>query len=272
MGFLLRVDAETGGDYLVKKMHKFKQIFSRFTFVVIIVALGYLGAMQYDHMRDMPVVTQRPISAAPASVVIETTPPPRAPVVIDGMVMLAEVDATILVDLRYATADNFTGKVLYDADACAILRQETAAKLHAAQVDFQKLGYRLKVWDAYRPLPVQREMWKAYPHGGFVASPKNGSIHNRAAAVDVTLVDAKGNELPMPSEFDDFSPRAAIAYTGGSVESRNNRDLLARIMGKNGFKRIRKEWWHFEDSNGKKYPLQKISFREFRVKAAESEN
>lgn len=250
-------------------MRKSTRIIIRLLFFLPLVVLGYLGAKQFDHMRAKPVVAERPISAVSAP---EIPPVPRTPVVIDGMVMLADIDDTILVDLRYATVDNFTGKVLYDADACAILRQETAVKLHAAQLEFQTLGYRLKIWDAYRPLPVQREMWKAYPHGGFVASPKNGSIHNRAAAVDVTLVDEDGNELPMPTEFDDFTPRAAIAYTGGSQESRTNRDLLARVMGKNGFKRISKEWWHFEDINGKKYPLQEITFSKFRARVAESEN
>lgn len=253
-------------------MRKSTLIIIRLLFFLPLVALGYLGAKQFDHMRAKPVVIQRPISAAHAPVVKETVLKSHVPVVIDGMVMLADIDDSILVDLRYATADNFTGKILYDADACAILRQETAAKLHAAQSEFQTLGYRLKVWDAYRPLPVQREMWKAYPHSGFVASPKNGSIHNRAAAVDVTLVDEEGIEVPMPTEFDDFTPRAAIAYSGGSQESRNNRDLLARVMGKNGFKRIRREWWHFEDINGKKYPLQEITFNEFRALVAESEN
>ena len=113
-----------------------------------------------------------------------------------------------VLDIKYATADNFLKQAVYDCGEC-YLREATAKALLAAQKDFLKRGYTLKLFDCYRPLSVQKKMWKILPGTHYVANPAKGSKHNRGAAVDLTLVDlATGKELDMGTPFDTFSPRA----------------------------------------------------------------
>ena len=115
-------------------------------------------------------------------------------------VNLADVSDTIIIELRYATEDNFTGAIIYPVSIC-LLRGETAQKLIAAETRFQELGYRIKVWDAYRPISAQRILYDAVVDKTFIANPENGSRHNRGAAIDITLTDMDGNEIEMPSGF-----------------------------------------------------------------------
>jgi D-alanyl-D-alanine dipeptidase len=154
------------------------------------------------------------------------------------------------------------GKKLYPADKC-ILQLETAKKLINANNYAKTLGFRLKILDAYRPVSVQKLMWDTLPNDNFVAPPSRGSIHNRGCAVDVTLVDSYGNELEMPSLFDDFSSRAWITYNDAPGHLLKNRELLAKIMVNNCFNRIETEWWHFYDQDFNKYPLLDISLANF---------
>ncbi|WDC85801.1 M15 family metallopeptidase [Caloramator sp. mosi_1] len=142
----------------------------------------------------------------------------------------------------------------YEDNRC-LLRYGTAKKLIRANEYLLNLGFKLKVWDAYRPLSVQKIMWEFVKDEDFIAPPWRGSIHNRGAAVDLTLVDLKGNDLEMPSDFDDFSERAKINYNCCSIESIKNRELLAEAMIKNGFRRIKSEWWHFNDEEFEKYDI-----------------
>jgi D-alanyl-D-alanine dipeptidase/L,D-peptidoglycan transpeptidase YkuD (ErfK/YbiS/YcfS/YnhG family) len=155
----------------------------------------------------------------------------------------------IRVEMRYAGIDNFTGKRIYECGRC-FLKPGTAAKLVHAQRALGKLGLSLKMWDCYRPLSAQRLFWSLVPDPRYVADPKTGSRHNRGNAVDVTLVDAKGGELEMPTGFDDFSPRAAHGETRLPARVIENRRLLAETMEKAGFKRLESEWWHYDDSEG----------------------
>ncbi len=190
--------------------------------------------------------------------------PPGAgePKEIEGLVDVTALDDTFVIDLRYATADNFTGQAIYSKAVC-LLQRATAEKLAAAQREFAEHGYRIKIWDAYRPLSAQKVLWEVVGDPAFVADPAKGSIHNRGAAVDVTLVDEDGNELPMPTGFDDFSEKAAIDYDGCTPEEARNRDFLGEIMVKHGFVRYRAEWWHFVDEDGAQYPLLDVQFEEF---------
>jgi len=181
---------------------------------------------------------------------------------IQGLVKLEDLDSSFVIDLKYATQDNFTGKVIYSSPLC-LIHKETAKKLIAANNEFKELGYRLKIFDAYRPFSAQQLLWDATDNKSFVADPKKGSVHNRGAAVDVTLVDKDGNEIEMPSGYDEFSKRAALDYKGCPEHQIENRELLGRIMVKHGFRRINNEWWHFEDTNAKNYPILDISFEEF---------
>jgi len=154
----------------------------------------------------------------------------------------------LLFEMRYATVDNFTGAPLYDTHACFLLR-ETADKLLAANEELMSMGYRIKVFDAYRPRPVQVILYNAVAPAlrGYIANPAEGSMHNRGAAVDVTLADMEGNELEMPTGFDHFGPEAHNDYRGGSEASRRNRGLLREVMERHGFTNANVEWWHFDD-------------------------
>jgi len=171
------------------------------------------------------------------------------------MVALDEYIPGIIVDLRYATANNFTGAKIYD-DNTAYLRRGTAEKLKAAKADFAAGGYTIKVWDASRPPAAQFKLWEKYPDTRFVINPHQGfSYHSRGVAVDVTLVNKEGQELPMPTGFDDFTAKADRDFSDVSQESAHNALLLEQVMKKNGFDSIYYEWWHFIDSDKKNYPV-----------------
>lgn len=169
----------------------------------------------------------------------------------------------MILDIRYASKNNFTKQVLYDADI-AILRKETLDKLLKAHEEFKSLGYKIKIWDAYRPFYIQKVLWDILPNNNYIANPyKGGSNHNRACAVDITLTDLNGNELDMPSGFDEFSGKAHRSYTFATDTQIHNAELLKKIMMKHGFKPIYTEWWHFDDLNHSNYPIINISLDEY---------
>ncbi|MDO4727601.1 MAG: D-alanyl-D-alanine dipeptidase [Bacteroidota bacterium] len=151
----------------------------------------------------------------------------------------------VILDMKYATADNFLKQSVYDCQEC-FLRKATAEALHNAYLEFKALGYNIKIFDCYRPLSVQKKMWAILPHTNYVASPTRGSKHNRGAAVDLTLVDAQGNELDMGTAFDYFGKESHHTYTNLPQEVLENRRLLKTIMDKHNFKSIYSEWWHYE--------------------------
>jgi len=160
----------------------------------------------------------------------------------------------IAVDLRYATADNFTGKVIYSFRD-AWLRYGTVCKLADAQRRLRALGYSLLIWDAFRPAAAQFKLWEVFPVSGFVANPEKGfSPHTRGHTVDVTLITLAGTPVEMPSEFDDFSPRANRDYTDATKEAASNALLMERIMSDCGFHPYSEEWWHFVDLDS--YPVE----------------
>ncbi len=175
------------------------------------------------------------------------------------LVDLKKIIPSIRVDIRYATADNFMKEVLYPEARC-LLRKEVAEKLVRVQERLQSKGLGLKIFDGYRPLSVQKKMWARVPIEGYVANPAKGSNHNRGAAVDVTLVDASGQELPMPSAYDEFSEKAHRDYAGGTEAARENRRMLRDAMETEGFHGISTEWWHFDDADAKKYPVLDLPF------------
>jgi len=163
----------------------------------------------------------------------------------------------ILCDIKYATKDNFAGQRLYREAAC-FLRKAVAHKLAAVQASLEKQALGLKIWDGYRPLSVQKIFWEILPDERYVANPAIGSKHNRGAAVDVTLVDLYGKELPMPTPFDDFSIKAHRDYNDLSEEVRANRELLEDTMVEHGFIPFPTEWWHFDDADWQLYPIEDI--------------
>ena len=185
-----------------------------------------------------------PFSSAPAS---------AAPKVIDGFVRVTDIDSSLVIDLKYATTDNFTHQKVYPTNIC-VLRLGTAEKLARANAQFKSMGYRIKIWDAYRPVSVQKIFWSIEPDERFVANQATrGSNHNRGCAVAITLADADGREREMPSGFDDFTQKAYRSSPDMSPQARTDLDLLTRIMTQNGFLTLSTEWWHFEDSDRNRY-------------------
>ena len=170
----------------------------------------------------------------------------KHPSIEDKFVNIKTLSPEILLDMKYATADNFLGQVVYDCAEC-YLRKATAQALVAAQKDFVARGYSLTLFDCYRPLSVQKKMWKILPGTHYVANPAKGSKHNRGAAVDLTLVEiATGKEVDMGTPFDTFSPKAHHSYTDLPKEVLVHRQLLKEVLGKHNFKPIFSEWWHYE--------------------------
>lgn len=160
-------------------------------------------------------------------------------------VRLKDLSPDFVYELKYATPDNFLKQAVYDCGEC-YLRKSTAEALVKANEAFKQLGYRIKLFDCYRPLSVQKKMWKILPGTDYVANPAKGSKHNRGAAVDLTLVDAEGKELNMGTPFDFFGKEAHHTYTEHSKEVLENRKLLKETLNKYNFKSIYSEWWHYE--------------------------
>ncbi len=173
----------------------------------------------------------------------------------DELVELDKFIPGIVLDIRYATTNNFTGQILYPSARC-FLRKLVAKNLRDVQAELATQGLGLKIFDGFRPLSVQKKMWEVFPHPGYVADPKKGSRHNRGAAVDLTLVRlSDGAELPMPTAFDDFTSTAHRDFKDLPEESIRNRALLESVMNKHGFIGLPTEWWHFDDENWKRYPI-----------------
>lgn len=180
-----------------------------------------------------------------------------------GFVELQSVDNTFVIELPYATANNFTHTVIYDSNSKAYLRKPVAEALAQAQQKFKAYQLGLKIWDAYRPFHIQQLLWKHCPDERYVMKPIEdngqmiaGSAHNRGCAVDLTLVNLRtGVELSMPSEFDDFSRAAHRDYMECSLEAIQNRQLLDEVMSACGFIGLPTEWWHFTWHAADEYPL-----------------
>ncbi|HSN68725.1 MAG TPA: M15 family metallopeptidase [Thermoanaerobaculia bacterium] len=160
-----------------------------------------------------------------------------------------------VLDIRYATPDNFMKEPLYPRPA-ALLRCGPALALAAVQRDLAPRGLGLKVFDAYRPYGVTEKMWERFKDPDYVADPAKGSRHNRGAAVDVTLVElSTGRELPMPTPYDDFTPAASSTFPDVPEEARRNRATLKDAMEARGFVVLPSEWWHFDFEGWQRYDL-----------------
>ncbi|WP_231131575.1 M15 family metallopeptidase [Flavobacterium hydrophilum] len=166
-------------------------------------------------------------------------------------VNLKDYSKDFVYDMKYATEDNFLKAKVYDCAEC-FLRLKTVKALVEANKDFIKKGYKIKLYDCYRPLSIQKKMWEIVSNPEYVADPKKGSIHNRGGAVDISIVDAKGKEVDMGTPFDFFGIQASHNYTKLSKEVISNRKFLKKIMIKNGFNFFESEWWHYNLKTGLK--------------------
>lgn len=164
----------------------------------------------------------------------------------------------VRLDIRYATTDNFMGEQLYPV-AKAYLRVPAAESLAGVQQDLAERGLELKVFDGYRPYEVTEKIWEPYQNPDFVADPAEGSRHNRGCAADVTLVDSTtGEELPMPTGYDDFTEKAAHDYEDLPEEVKENRDLLREVMESHGFEALPTEWWHYDYTGWERFEIMDL--------------
>ena len=161
-------------------------------------------------------------------------------------------------DMKYATADNFLKEKVYPCDEC-FLRVKTVKALLEANKTFLDKGFKIKLYDCYRPKAIQKKMWRIVPDANFVANPKKGSIHNRGGAVDISLVDLNEIELDMGTKFDFFGKEASHNYQQFSDTILTNRKFLKEIMLQHNFKSFDSEWWHYNlnGSNKDKVSNQK---------------
>jgi D-alanyl-D-alanine dipeptidase len=171
------------------------------------------------------------------------------------LVDIQKVDPSIVIDLRYATPHNVTGRALYPPNARALILPTVAQQLAGAQKYLKQYKYGLKIWDAYRPREAQVLLWKLAGKGDFVANPENGvgSLHSWGVSVDATLVDDWGGAVSMPSAFDEFTPAAMLHYQGSDPVVKSHLTLLQMAMAHNNFYGLRVEWWHFTTADWLKY-------------------
>ena len=205
--------------------------------------------------RALPLVLLISVAAACAQPATPPAPlPAAAPPAPAQLVDAAALVPGLRLDIRYATPDNFTGRTLYPVARC-LLRPAVAEQLAQAQAAAAREGLGLEVFDCYRPLSIQRQLWALVPDERYVADPAKGSRHNRGAAVDLTLVDAAGAELPMPTGFDDFTERAHRDYDDLPAAAIANRARLERLMTAAGFTGLPTEWWHFDADGWQQYGI-----------------
>ena len=194
-----------------------------------------------------PPVPAKPEQDAPVDV------PPLADLPEDAFVRVQDYLPDVQVSLRYATADNFTGTVIYDFSD-AYLRCGTVKKLTAVMDILSRDGYTLLIWDAFRPAAAQFQLWNACPDSRYVADPRKGfSSHSRGNTLDVSLLRTDGSAVEMPTDFDDFTPLADRDYCDIPEPAAANAQYLETVFTECGFRPYQAEWWHFSDTDS--YPV-----------------
>ncbi len=162
---------------------------------------------------------------------------------------IKDFDATFVLDMKYATTSNFLKTKVYECASC-YLRYKTVVKLLKISKILSQQGVKIKLFDCYRPLDVQKKMWRLVSNPNYVANPAKGSIHNKGCAIDMTLVDASGADFDMGTPFDFFGIEASHNYQKMPDNVKNNRIFLKNIMLSNGFEAFDSEWWHYNLREG----------------------
>jgi len=169
------------------------------------------------------------------------------------LIRLADMDPDFIFELKYASDDNFTHTKIYNSSECYI-NKNTAVLLIKAKNIFKADGYRVKIWDAYRPISAQKRFFEILPDPNFVAVPPDMSTlktfrptHLNGLCVDITLTDRYGNDIPMPSDFDDFTEKASLNCPTTEDMPRANATYMKNVMESVGFQAYEFEWWHFYD-------------------------
>jgi D-alanyl-D-alanine dipeptidase len=233
----------------------------RILFLLLLLAVERFSLAQQASFKITPV---RPVEELRAEALKEQPPTESGTFLKPDLVELVTLDPAIKLDIRYATTNNFLGTPLY-TQARAFLQRPAAEALLRADQELKSKGYGLMIHDGYRPWYVTKIFWDATPDDKkiFVADPKAGSKHNRGCAVDLSLYDLKtGDEVTMPSGYDEMTPRAYADYPGGTDEQRLRRAILRDAMERQGFKVIPKEWWHFDYKDWGKYPISNVRFED----------
>ena len=164
----------------------------------------------------------------------------------------------------YATANNFTHKVLYK-NPKTYLRLAATKALEGVANELQKQKLGILLFDTYRPYSVTKTMWKIVPDDRYAANPAKGSGHNRGIAIDLTLINLQtGKPLQMPTNFDDFTEKAHHNYMRLDSTVLTNRQLLKITMEKHGFIALDTEWWHYYLPNAAKYELLDFDFKQMK--------
>lgn len=237
-------------------------------------APGYTGSLQLESLfknvktvESEQYIAAQPTETTPASLADESNeviaiPDPGIDLAAmphhdnEDFVNVLDYIPDLVVDLKYATTDNFTGQVIYHSTG-VYLRYGTVLKLMKVQAQLRSQGMLLKLWDGFRSVNAHQRLWNAYPDANYVADPATGgSSHSRGNTVDVTIVNAAGQELTMPTGFDDFTVLADRDYSDCSAAAAENATMLQEIMEANGFEGYESEWWHFSDST--EYPVEKV--------------
>jgi D-alanyl-D-alanine dipeptidase len=230
--------------------------------LLLLLLVSPLPARDDTHPGVFRIQPVRPVAELRREALAATPPLEKGPFRPVDLVDVAALDPTILLDLRYATSDNFLGVSVYEpAEARAYLQRpaaEAVARVHRA---LRETGHGLLIHDAYRPWWVTRLFWDATPSAmrDFVADPAKGSRHNRGCAVDLTLYSlTDGRAVEMPSLYDEMSERSHPTWAGGTPEQRRRRDLLRAAMEREGFAVFEWEWWHFDHRDWRQYPILNV--------------
>jgi zinc D-Ala-D-Ala dipeptidase len=227
----------------------------------LLLVLTQLGFTQQASFRITPL---RPVEELRAEALKEQPPHEPGTFLKPDLVELVKLDPTIKLDIRYATSNNFLGTPVY-TQARAFLQRPAAEALLRSHRELKSRGYGLIIHDGYRPWYVTKIFWDATPDDKkiFVADPAAGSNHNRGCAVDLSLYDLKtGEEVKMPSGYDEMSDRAFADYPGGTADERARRALLRQAMEKQDFRVYPQEWWHFDYKDWKQYPILNVKFED----------
>jgi D-alanyl-D-alanine dipeptidase len=179
---------------------------------------------------------------------------PDSPQQYETLIEITEATHDVRIDLVYATSRNLTGEPIYRHPRCTLLAPAEAA-LRRAAAFARQLGLQLKVFDAYRPPEAQKVLWDFLPDPMYVADLKRGSHHSRGAAVDLTLVDARGAELDMGTGFDAMTEHSHHFRAGLPHDVQRNRMMLIGVMHAAGFTHIPNEWWHYQLPDAMRYRL-----------------
>ncbi len=241
----------------------------RYLPILLLLLLGmvtFTACRKQEYYKDVqtqettiPVTTAPPATLpVPPSIEPVTEPPTEEATIPEpadtDFVRILDYIPTAYQELVYATDQNFTGQVIYPFYE-SYLRYGTVKKLMQVSEALEQQGLYLKIWDGFRPTSAQFKLWEILPDDTYVADPRKGfSKHSRGNTVDLTLVDAEGMELEMPTEFDDFSSKANRDYSDCTEIQKENAMLLQTTMEKYGFTGYYGEWWHFSDVEN--YPVE----------------